>query len=132
VLSKNEIANILAEDGVAAANLVKRVMDGMAELAAEELASGEDFSVPGIARIQYAYTKPLAKGEKYKKGEEYTGFGGVQVIAEADSKERKASVKMKAAPAPALKRIAPKPSDKAAVRKFLSTKAGKNIVSRKG
>jgi len=105
LLTKNVIAREVEEITGVKPNLVKHVLDALAEIAEDELANGEGFSVPGVAVIKWAYTSPLKKGEKYKKGETYTGFGGVEVTAEADSKPRKQSVKLKAAPAPALKRL---------------------------
>lgn len=129
VLTKNEIAaEIEVETGIKP-NLVKRVLDVLAAIAEDEIAQGNGFSVPGIVKIDWAFTSPLSKGEKYKKGETYVGFGGVEQTAEEDSKARKASVKLRAAPAPAIKRLAPK---KDTMGRFLTTKAGKSIVSRKG
>jgi nucleoid DNA-binding protein len=97
MLTKGEIVNRLAEDGAGGRNQVKNVLDALADLAAEELAKGENFIVPGIVNIKWRYTPPLKKGEKYKKGETYTGFGGVEQTAEEDSKARKQAIKLKPA-----------------------------------
>jgi nucleoid DNA-binding protein len=129
MITKTELAReIEAETGIKF-NLVKHVLDSMAEIAQAELAAGEDFTVPGIARISWAYTKPLTKGEKYTKGETYVGFGGVEQTAEADSKPRKAAVKLKAQPTANIKRLAP---SKDTMGRFLTTKVGKAIAARKG
>jgi hypothetical protein len=129
MLSKTELArDIEALTGIKF-NLVKHVFDAMAEIAADEISRGEDFTIPGVARISWSYTKPLAKGEKYTKGTTYVGFGGVETVAEADSKARKASTRLKAAPAAPIKRLAP---SKDTMGRFLTTKTGKAIAARKG
>lgn len=132
MLSQSDICKILEEDfEVGKKNQINNILKALAKLAQEELQDGEDFQVPGICKIAYRYTAPRAKGEMYKKGETYVGFGGVEQTAEADSKERKASIKLVATPAAPLKRHMPKARDRAGMRKFLATKAGKTIVSRK-
>jgi nucleoid DNA-binding protein len=97
LLTKGEIITRLSEDGAGGRNQVKAVLDGLAELAESELLKGENFTIPGIAKINWRYTAPLKKGERYKKGETYTGFGGVEQTAEQDSPARKQSIKLKAA-----------------------------------
>lgn len=131
-LSKHQIAAELADRGLGGKNQIANILSGLAELAQEEIASGEGFTVPDIAKIDFAYTTPRTKGEMYKKGETYTGFGGVEVVAEADSKERKASVKLKATPSAAIKRLAPSAKDRKAQTRFLSTRTGKRVKERKG
>jgi nucleoid DNA-binding protein len=128
MITKTDLAAEISELTGIPPKSVKQVFNALAEIAQDEISAGEDFSVPGVARITWAYTKPLAKGERYKKGEEYVGFGGVELVAEEDSKARKASVKLKAAPAPALKRVAPK---RASMTRFMSSKLGKTIAARK-
>jgi hypothetical protein len=91
MLSKNQIAAELEERGLGRRRQIANILDGLASLAAEEIASGQDFTVPGIVKVGWAYTSPLAKGEKHRKGETYVGFGGQEITAEADSKPRKAS-----------------------------------------
>lgn len=129
-LSKNEIARELAGQGLGGVNLVKNVLDGLAELAASEIAEGEDFTVPGIVTLKYTYRPAQKKGERFKKGDTYVGFGGVEQTAEADSPARKASVKLVARPTGAVGRN--KPGAKAEAQSaFLKTRAGKNVVRRK-
>jgi nucleoid DNA-binding protein len=130
LLTKTELALAVEEVTGVKKGLVKTVIDALAQIAEEEIADGYDFSMPGVARLSWKYTTPRAKGEMYKKGETYTGFGGVETTAEADSKARKASVRLVATPAPAVKKVAPKrdPNQQTA---FLKSKAGKNIKSRK-
>ena len=132
MLTKMQIAAALEDMDLGKRRQIANILDGLALLAQEELAAGDDFSVPGIARINWTYTKPQVKGERFKEGETYVGFGGAEITAEADSPERKAKVVLKAQPAPAIKKLAPKPSDKAAQRNFLSKKVGKYIAGRKG
>lgn len=127
-----QIADELEAKDLGKRRQIANILDGLAQLAQEELAAGEDFSVPGVAVIRWNYTAPRAKGALYKKGDAYTGFGGVEVeSAEEDSKERKEKVALKAQPGPILKRLAPKGNDRADQRRFLGTRAGKNIKSRK-
>jgi hypothetical protein len=128
MLSKSQIVDRLVEMELGQKRHLSNVLAGLAEIAADEVALGEDFTVPGIASLRFAYTSPRAKGAAYKKGETYVGFGGVEQVAEADSKPRKASVKLRATPAAPIKRLAPSKDGQAA---FLKTRAGKNIVSRK-
>jgi len=114
-------------------NLAKNVLNAMAEVATETIMNGDAFTVPGIAKLDWAYRKPLKKGENYKKGDtRVNNITKEESIAEADSPARKASVRLKAAPVGAVKKDVPKPRDEAAQRKFLTTKAGKHVASRKG
>lgn len=133
MLTKMQIADELEAMGLGKRRQIANILDGLAKLAQEELADGNDFSVPGVAKVSWGYTSPRAKGALYKKGDSYVGFGGVTVeSAEADSKERKEKIALKSAPAAQLKRLAPKGNDRVGQRKFLSTRAGKAIRARKG
>lgn len=132
MLSKNELAQAVEELTGVKPKLSKNVMDALAQIAEEEISDGYDFSMPGICRISWRYTAPRTKGQMYKKGETYTGFGGVEQTAAADSKARKAAVRLVAAPAPVIKRVVPKKLDASAQAAFIKSKAGKNIVSQKG
>jgi nucleoid DNA-binding protein len=138
VLTKHQIAaevvDILEDSGYenTAKSAVTAVLDALADLGVDELSEGEDFQIPGLVKLSWAYTKPQKKGERYKKGETYTGFGGVEQVAEEDSKERKAAVRLVAKPIRDAKALAPSSRDRAAQRKFLTTKAGKSIAARKG
>jgi nucleoid DNA-binding protein len=106
LLSKTELVERIQEglEGYSK-NEVRLVLDQLAEVAEGEIQRGEDFTVPGVARIKFNYTAPLKKGEKYRKGETYIGFGGIENVAEADSKARKQSVKLRAQPAASLKKL---------------------------
>jgi nucleoid DNA-binding protein len=132
MLSKMQIAAELEAMDLGRKRQIANILDGLAQLAQEEIAAGEDFTVPGIARLSYTYRAPQAKGDKYKKGETYVGFGGAEITAEADSKPVKPLVKIRPTAVAAIKNIVPKSTDAAAQRKFLSTKVGKYVVSRKG
>lgn len=96
MLSKSQIAE--AVQGKLGDDFTKRdvaqVLGALAEVAAEEIALGEDFQVPGVARVQFRYTKPRRKGEKY------IGFGGEEMTADTN---RPAKVRMVATPAGSLK-----------------------------
>jgi len=130
MLTKNQIAADIAQDTGVGQNLVKHVLDSLAELAATEVADGEDFTVPGVVRLSFTYRAPQKKGAKYKKGEKYTGFGGVEVTAEEDSKPVTEMVKLKAFPVGAVGQA--KPGSKPEAQKdFLKSAAGKNVRSRK-
>lgn len=94
MLSKSQIVERLVEKGVGQKQQIKHVLDGLAEVAAEEIALGEDFQVPGVARIAFRYTKPR------RKGEEYVGFGGEVMKADV---ARPAKVRMVATPVGSLK-----------------------------
>jgi nucleoid DNA-binding protein len=131
VLTKNDIAREVEADTGLKPNLVKRVIDSIADIAADEISQGNDFTLPGLVRISYRYTAPRKKGESYRKGETYVGFGGVEQTAEADSKARAAKIKLVATPATPVKKHMPKSSDQAAQSAFLKSKVGKAIAKRK-
>lgn len=105
MLTKNELADRIAATGAGHRNQVKRILDGLAEVVEEELNKGESITVPGVVKLNWRYTSPRKKGEMYRKGETYIGFGGAETVAEADSKARKQSVTLKASLATALNRI---------------------------
>lgn len=128
-LSKTQIAAELEAQGLGRKGQIVNILNGLANLAAEQVAQGEDFTVPGIVTLRYSYIAPLAKGEKYKKGDTYVGFGGVEQTAEADSKARKAKVTLKAGLAAPIKKVAPSRSTGEA---FAKTKIGKRVAARKG
>jgi hypothetical protein len=112
MLTKGQIAERLEEKGVGKKNQMMRVLSALAEIAAEEVGSGEDFSIPGVARVRYGYTTPR------KKGEEYVGFGGE--IVKAD-KARPEKIRIAASAAGPLKKLLPSKG----------SKAYKNVVARK-
>jgi nucleoid DNA-binding protein len=130
MLSKTELAQEVHERIGVGTKLVKNVMDVIAEIAAEQVASGHDFSMPGVTKIAWRYSKPQAKGARFQKGVPYVGFGGIETVKDHDSPARKASVRLVATPAPAVKKHAPK-REAAAQSSFIKSKAGKTIVSRK-
>jgi len=131
VLSKVAIAGEIHEITGLGVNSIKSVLDALATVASEEIADGEDFTVPGIARVSWRYTKPQKKGARWKKGNEVQGFGGVTTVNDTDSPEVKAAVKLKAAPTGLVAKSVPKPRDRAAQTRFLKSKAGLNIARRK-
>lgn len=132
MLTKHELALEVAEMADISPREAKAVFDSIAEIAQDEIAAGEDFSMPGLVRFTYKYTAPRKKGEMYKKGETYVGFGGVEQTAEADSKARAARIKLVATPATPIKAHMPKQSDSGQTSAFLRSKVGKAIVERKG
>lgn len=132
MLSKHELALEVEERTGVKPGLTKRILSSIAEIAKEELAAGEDFLVPGVAKVQYRYTKPFKKGEKYKKGEERVMFGGATEIAEADSPAQKAKIRLVATPMGPVKQHMPKSNDPSGQAAFLKGKTGKAIAKRKG
>lgn len=129
MLSKSQIAAELADRGLGGKTQITNILNGLADLAAEEIAQGEDFTVPGIAAVKWSHTAPRAKGQMYKKGQEYVGFGGGVKVAEADSKARKAKVIAKASLAAPIKRIVP---TRSGAEEFAKSKVGKAVARRKG
>ena len=127
-LSKSEIAAALAEDGLGGKQQISRILDALADLAASEIEAGEDFVVPGICKVSYSYTPPKAKGERWKKGEEVVGFGGITSVKDTDSPAQKARVKLRAAPAGAVGKLRIGNKEQSA---FLRSKAGKFVITRK-
>jgi nucleoid DNA-binding protein len=129
MLSKNEIAReIEAKTGIKP-NLVKNVLDSLAEVVADEVQAGEDITIPGIAKIVWRYRKPAKKGDKYKKGDTVVGFGGVERTAEADSAPVKPSARLVALPVGLVGKQKPK---QASMADFLKSKTGKAVAKRKG
>lgn len=127
-MSKGEIAQELSERGLGGKRLIMNVLDGLAELAAEETAAGEDFLVPGICKISWAYAPAQAKGARWHKGDEVVGFGGITQVKESDSPARKQRVKLavRLAGAVGKNRVSSKE-----MSTFLRSKPGKNVISRK-
>lgn len=112
MLSKGQIAQELENMGVGKKRQMMSVLSALAEIAADEIAAGEDFSLPGVARVSYGYTTPR------KKGEEYVGFGGEVVKAD---KARPEKIRLRATPAGAIKKLLPSKG----------TKGYKAVVARK-
>ena len=133
-LRQSELVEKISEAGGSIQpNLVRRVLKELAGIAAAEIAAGEDFTVPGVAKVTFKYRKPQKKGARWKKGDtRVNNITKEESIAETDSPEVKAQVRVVALPMPAVKKPFPKSTDKASQTQFLSTKAGKNIAGRKG
>ena len=112
MLTKGQIADRLVEMGCGQKRQMMNVLSALPEIAAEEIGKGEDFSIPGVARVSYGYTTPRKKGEKY------IGFGGEEVTAD---KARPEKIRIRASAAGPLKKLLPKKG----------TKSYKNVVSRK-
>lgn len=128
MLSKSQIAAELADRGLGGKVQITNILNGLAELAVEEIAQGEDFTVPGIVAVKWSYTAPRLKGEMYLKGQTYVGFGGVEQTADADSKARKAKVLAKASLAAPIKRVVP---TRSGAEDFAKTKVGKAVARAK-
>jgi nucleoid DNA-binding protein len=116
MLSKNEIAEAVSAKCGVGKNLVKSVMDAMSDVATEQITRGEDFSVPGIARVSYAFSKPYRKGEKY-----IDPFTKEELTR---TKNQAAKIRIRATPAPAIKRLVKGSS--------ANSKTFKAVASRKG
>jgi nucleoid DNA-binding protein len=92
-LTKYQLAQIITDETGIKKNLVVRVLNEVAVIAAEELEDGEDFRVPGVISIAWRYTPPKKKGERWKKGDERTNrFTGEVTLAESDSPPVKARI----------------------------------------
>lgn len=128
-LSKSEIVAELVAQGVGDKRHISHMLEALAALAADEIADGNDFVIPGVVKIQYRYKSAQKKGERYKKGDTVKGPQGER-IAEEDSPARKASVKLVAAPYGAVAKL--KPGNAEGQAEFLKTKTGKSVAKRKG
>jgi nucleoid DNA-binding protein len=130
MLTKTHIAQVIEAMTGVKPNLVKNVLDALAELALDEISQGEDFTVPGIAKLSYSYRAPQKKGDRWSKGQEVVGFGGIASVKDADSPPVKALIKLRASLTGAVSRNKPgtKPEAQAA---FMKTKAAKRVIARK-
>lgn len=129
-LSKSQIADELAAQDLGGKRQIINILNGLTDLAVQEIEAGEDFVVPGIAKISYAYRAKRPKGDKYKKGDTYVGFGGIETVAEADSKPVTEQVRLKATPTGAVAKMKPG-SRPEAQKDFLKTTTGKAVRRRK-
>jgi hypothetical protein len=129
MLTKTQLAERIAGKGGGGKQQVLHVLNELANVAAEEIEAGEDFVVPGVCRIKFTYRAPQKKGAKYKKGDTYTGFGGVEQIAEEDSKPVSEQIKLRATPTGKVGQLKPgtKPE---AQKEFLKSRAGKAVKKR--
>jgi hypothetical protein len=101
------------------------------EVAASEIEKGEDFVIPGVAKLTFTYRKPQKKGQRWKKGDTVTGFGGIEAVKDEDSPAVKAAIKLKAVPTGKVARLKPG-SKPEAQSDFLKSKAGRNVARRRG
>jgi nucleoid DNA-binding protein len=129
-LGKTDLVAEIAGEADVDRRSVKAVLDTLALIAADEIANGEDFTVPGICALKFTYRAPLKKGAKYKKGETYVGFGGIENTAEADSKPVSERITLKASPTGLVRKEKPGTRPEAQ-RTFLKSKAGRNVKGRK-
>jgi nucleoid DNA-binding protein len=134
VIQINEIASRIEDKTGVKKNLSKTVIKALAEVATEEIKAGNDFTVPGIVRINWNYRKPQKKGARWSAGDEVAGIGGEVSVKDADSPEVKARVKLEGKPMPVLKKNVgvPQLQDRKQQSRFLTTRAGKAIADRKG
>ena len=113
-MTKNELVSEMADELELGKQQVREMIDLLAEIAVDEVGQGNDFVVPGIVRLTYNYTKPRKKGDKY------TGFGGEQIVADAN---RPARVKLSARLVRDVKVVAATDT---------KSKAGKAVAAAKG
>lgn len=130
-MTMTQICEDLANQGVGGKQQIKNMLQELALLAEDQLSQGEDFTVPGICKLTFAYRKPKKKGERWTKGQEVQGFGGMTTVKDSDSPPVTPKVTLKAAPLgkAAKCKVGSKPDAQAA---FLKTAAGKSIAKRKG
>jgi nucleoid DNA-binding protein len=131
MLTKSQLVAEISEMGAGGRQQVNNVLAALAEIGLDEIEMGEDFIIPGLAKISWTYRTPKKKGERWKKGETITGFGGVERVADSDSPVVKAGVRLKAAPTGPVAKLKPKANAEAQAA-FLRSKAGKAIAKRKG
>lgn len=131
MLNKSQLVDALVERGAGDRKHVKNMLDHLTAVALEELEAGNDFVVPGLVKLEYTYRKPQKKGERWRKGEEKTGFGGVVETAEADSPPVTKLIKLRAVVTGKAYKLRPgtKPE---AQKEFFATKTAKAVVRRKG
>lgn len=119
----------LVERGAGDAAHVRNMLRHLADAASDAASTGEDFTVPGIVKIKFAYKAPQKKGERWTKGMEVAGFGGLVSIKDDDSPATKARVTLKPSLTGDVYRSKPgsKPEAQAL---YLKTKVGKAVVKR--
>lgn len=113
-MTKNELINEMSDELGYGKGDIRSMLELLAEIAVDEIAEGNDFVVPGVVRMTYRYTKPRKKGDKY------TGFGGEELVAEAN---RPARVKLSVLAVKDIKQVA---------ATDVKSKAGKAVAAAKG
>jgi nucleoid DNA-binding protein len=131
MLNKSQLIEALVEEGAGDRRHVNHVLNSLAEVAASEIEKGEDFVIPGVAKLTFTYRKPQKKGQRWKKGDTVTGFGGIEAVKDEDSPAVKAAIKLKAVPTGKVARLKPG-SKPEAQSDFLKSKAGRNVARRRG
>lgn len=131
MMTKSQIAADLADMGLGGKQQIANILAGLAEIAEEEIALGNDFTIPGIAKVSWSYRKPQKKGERWKKGDLVTGFGGTQEVKDTDSPPVTARASLKAKPLGKVNAHKPK-TDPAVQAAFLKTTTGKAVIKNKG
>jgi len=131
MLNRGQLVDAIVAKGAGDKKHVSNMLKALTEVATEEVELGNDFTIPGIVKIFYAYRKPQTRGSRWKKGDTVTGFGGIESIKDADSPKVTAAAKLKAMPTGLVGRLKPgsKPEAQSA---FLKTKAGRAVAKRKG
>lgn len=130
MLNRGQLIEALVDRGAGDRKHVGNVLKHLAEVAEDEIGEGNDFVIPGVVRIDWQYRDPQKRGERWKKGDEVTGFGGIASVKDADSPAVAARVKLRAVPTGAVARL--KPGSKPEVQKeFLKGKVGRAIARRK-
>jgi nucleoid DNA-binding protein len=130
MLTKSELIDELVARGAGERRHVNNMLKHLADVAQEQVAAGNDFTVPGIVRVVWNYRAPKKKGERWKKGDMVQGFGGSSEVKDSDSPPITAKARLVASPTGAVGRLKPK-ADDATQKDFLKSKAGKNIATRK-
>jgi nucleoid DNA-binding protein len=97
MLTQGDIAREIEHRTGIKPNLSKNVLNTLIEIAAEEIAAGEGFAVPGLVKFDFRYSPAYRKGERYVKGDTVSGPQGERV-AEEDSPARKERMKLVATP----------------------------------
>lgn len=128
-LTKSEIAAILDEEyDCGRRGQMMRVLDAIADLAADELSEGRDFRLPGFVSIRWNYSPAVKKGERWKKGETRVNpFTKEEIVADKDSPPKPAAVNLRVGLVGEANKVKPKKGDP----NFLKTATGKAVVRMK-
>jgi len=130
-MTHRELVDALVENGAGDRRHVTNMLKHLSAVVANAVGQGEDVVVPGLAKIYWAYRKPLKRGERWKKGDEVTGFGGISSVKDADSPPVKPQATLKVAVVGAVAKH--KPGRKPEVQaEFLKSRTGRVIARRKG
>jgi nucleoid DNA-binding protein len=129
MLTKTQIVDELVAKGAGDKRHVNNMLKALEEVAVEQIAKGEDFALPGVARVEYVYRAPKRKGERWTKGQTVSTMRGEE-IKDSDSPPVAERCVLKAKPIGTVAKLRPgtKPE---AQKEFFKTRAAKAVRARK-